>query len=217
MTGQAALEITAGAVFVDETGELTRLRDALEWYPDDLWRHVIACDWQRLDQELPLMSRAGERGDDLGSRVVAARLVDVAMHLGYVLSRTWAPYSKWRGTLFGALPGTAAIANELATVLAADHWQGRQDALGAALTHLGDLQERAGLPGARPIVETFWDRPFLHIAPQLQTTLRDGIVDPRVRALTHGVGSIEQLTDTVDVLVRPSRRRALVAATLAAT
>ena len=72
MTGQAALEITAGAVFVDETGELTRLRDALEWYPDDLWRHVIACDWQRLDQELPLMSRAGERGDDLGSRVVAA-------------------------------------------------------------------------------------------------------------------------------------------------
>lgn len=150
MTGQAALEITAGAVFVDETGELTRLRDALEWYPDDLWRHVIACDWQRLDQELPLMSRAGERGDDLGSRVVAARLVDVAMHLGYVLSRTWAPYSKWRGTLFGALPGTAAIANELATVLAADHWQGRQDALGAALTHLGDLQERAGLQALGP-------------------------------------------------------------------
>ena len=102
-------------------------------------------------------------------------------------------------------------------MLAADHWQGRQDALGAALTHLGDLQERAGLPGARPIVEPFWDRPFLHIAPQLQTTLRDGIVDPRVRALTHGVGSIEQLTDTVDVLVRPSRRRALVAATLATT
>lgn len=87
LTGQAALEVTAGEVFRDDAGDLTALREALVWWPDDLWRYLVACDWQRLDQELPLMQRAGDRGDDLGSRVIAGRLVDVAMHLGFLLCR----------------------------------------------------------------------------------------------------------------------------------
>jgi hypothetical protein len=64
-TGQAALEVVSGAVFEDQTDELTGLRDALAWYPDDMWRYVVACDWQRLDQELPLLGRVGARGDEL--------------------------------------------------------------------------------------------------------------------------------------------------------
>src|SRR3954454_23388167 len=96
LTGQAVLEVTAGEVFEDTAGGLTALRAALAWYPDDVWRYVVASDWERIDQELPLMGRAGEREDELGSRVIAARLVDVAVHLGFLLCRQWAPYSKWR-------------------------------------------------------------------------------------------------------------------------
>ena len=59
LTGQAALEVTAGEIFHDDAGELTAIREALSWWPDDLWRYLVACDWQRLDQELPLMQRAG--------------------------------------------------------------------------------------------------------------------------------------------------------------
>jgi hypothetical protein len=88
LSGQAALEVTAGAVFEDQTCELTGLRAAFTWYPDDIWRYVVACDWQRLDQELPLLGPAGARGDDLGSRVIAARLVDIAVHLAFMLSRS---------------------------------------------------------------------------------------------------------------------------------
>src|SRR5205823_4366657 len=36
LSGQAVLEVTAGAVLVDEVGVLTAARTALEWYPDDL-------------------------------------------------------------------------------------------------------------------------------------------------------------------------------------
>lgn len=43
LTGQAVLEVTAGAVFEDDGGELTARRAALEWYPDDVWRYVVAC------------------------------------------------------------------------------------------------------------------------------------------------------------------------------
>ena len=66
------LEVTAGPLFADETGEISAARRALEWYPDDVWRYVLAADWIRLEQELPLMSRAGDVGDERGSRIIAA-------------------------------------------------------------------------------------------------------------------------------------------------
>lgn len=216
LTGQAALEVTSGAVFVDGPGELTRLREVLAWYPEDIWRYVVACDWRRIDQELPLMARAGDRGDDPGSQVVAARLVDVAMHLGFLLSRTWPPYAKWRGTMFARLPGCAPIAAALARVLDARHWRPRQDALSDALVGLAALQARVGLPVPAPVVVPFWDRPYLQIAPGLEALLLDGVDDPAVRELPVGVGSVEQVTDNVDVHTRPGRRRALVAAVLQA-
>jgi hypothetical protein len=209
LTGQAALEVVSGAVFEDQTGELTALRDALAWYPDDLWRYVVACDWQRIDHELPIMGRAGERGDELGSRLVAARLVGLAVHLGFVLCRSWPPYAKWRGTEFARLAGCADIAADLARALDARDWHDRQVALADALTGLARLQHDSGLPAPQSAVEPFWDRPYLRVhgdlAPRLLATVRS----PAVRALPTGVGTVEQQTDNVGVLTVPRRRHAL--------
>ena len=72
---QRLLEVTSGAVFHDDDGELAAVRAALAWYPDDVWLWLLACQWRRLDQEEPFVGRAAEVGDELGSRVVAARLV----------------------------------------------------------------------------------------------------------------------------------------------
>ena len=115
-----ALEVVGGEVFEDTGGALTALRAAMDWYPDDLWRYLVACDWRRIDQELPLMGRAADRGDDLGSRVIAARLVAATMHLGFLLCRAWPPYAKWRGTLFGRLPLPPGVALNLAHVRSGD-------------------------------------------------------------------------------------------------
>ena len=212
LSGQAALEVVAGAVFEDQTGELTGLREALAWYPDDIWRYVVACDWQRLDQELPLMGRAGERGDDLGSRVIAARLVDIAVHLAFMLARSWPPYAKWRGSALGNLSGCSAIATDLGRVLATDRWDERQTALGDALTGLARLQRGSGLPAPQSAVQPFWDRPHLHLSRDLVQGVLHRIEDPEVRSLPLGLGSVEQQTDNVDVLVHPERRRRLVGA-----
>ncbi|CAI9413735.1 DUF4037 domain-containing protein [Nocardioides sp. T2.26MG-1] len=216
LSGQAALEVTAGAVFEDQTGELTRLREALTWYPDDIWRYVVACDWQRLDQELPLVGRAGGRGDELGSRVIAARLVDIAVHLAFMLSRSWPPYAKWRGSAFGHLRGCSSIATDLGLVLAARSWEDRQTALSNALNGLARMQGQCGLPAPRAAVEPFWDRPHLHLCRDLVPAVLECIESPEVRALPVGVGSAEQQTDNVDILVRPDRRRRLTAGTLGA-
>ncbi|NUQ33016.1 MAG: DUF4037 domain-containing protein [Dermatophilaceae bacterium] len=209
LTGQAVLEVTAGQVFTDDAGELDGIRRRLEWYPDDLWRHLVATDWARLAQELPFVGRTGERGDDLGSRVIAARLAHVAMHLAHLLERTWPPYAKWLGTSLLTLPGASAVASPLAEAVSTTAWRAREAALVEALRVLNGVQRTVGLPAVADPVEPFWDRPCVGVREDVVRTLEDSVTDPEVRALPRGVGSVDQWSDNVDVLMHPARRRPL--------
>lgn len=206
LTGQAVLEVTAGKIFVDTAGELTAARERLAWYPDDLWTYVVATDWARLAQELPFVGRAAERGDDLGSRVIASRLAGVAMHLAHLLERRWPPYSKWAGTSLNQLPRAGAAATSLHRALGATDWQTREQGLVNALRTLHRLQGHVGLPTVADPVAPFWDRRYRGIRDEVVTGLEASITDPAVRALPRGVGSVEQWSDNVDVLVNPTRR-----------
>ena len=67
---QRLAEVTAGAVFHDGPGELTRARAALAWYPRDVWLYLLACQWQRIGQEEAFPGRCAEAGDDLVSAIV---------------------------------------------------------------------------------------------------------------------------------------------------
>lgn len=78
---QLLAEVTAGVVFHDGLGQLAPARANLDWYPHDLWLYLLACQWQRVSQEKAFVGRCGEVGDELGSAVVAARLVRDLMRL----------------------------------------------------------------------------------------------------------------------------------------
>jgi hypothetical protein len=210
LTGQALLEVTAGEVFADTHRGISRLREMLAWYSDDLWRYVVAADWARIGEELPVMGRTGFRGDEAGSRVLAARLVQSAMHLGFLLERRWPPYPKWLGTLFARLPSVSAALPALIDSLTATNWQQRQERLCAALSTLHDLQRTIGLPGMDDLLEPFWDRPFRGVHGGVIQQLLESITDEEVRRLPPGVGSIEQWADSAAVLVS-NQRRALTA------
>ena len=97
------LGVVGGEVYADHTGALRQVRDQLAWYPDDVWRWLLACQWQRIGQEEPFAARAAQVGDHLGSAVIAARLVRDAMRLALIQARRYAPYSKWLGTAFAEL------------------------------------------------------------------------------------------------------------------
>lgn len=206
LTGQAVLQVTAGPVFVDTDGGLTAARERLSWCPYDVWAYVVATDWARLAQELPFVGRTAERGDDLGSRVIAARLVEVAMHLAHTLERRWTPYSKWVGTSMAALPRAGTVAPVLHRVLTASTWQEREAALVEALRALHRLQRDVGLPVVEDPVEPFWERRYQGVRDEVVERLEASITDPAVRALPRGVGSAEQRSATVDVLVDPGGR-----------
>lgn len=215
LTGQSVLEVTAGDVFADSAGVLRRIRDDLSWYPDDLWRYVLAADWARIGQELPFVGRTAARGDDTGSRLITARIANAILRLGFLLERRWPPYPKWLGTRFSVLPRAGAAAPALDRALIAGSWQERERSLAEALIQMHKLQNDVGLPTADAAVSPFHDRPFLGLGTVTEALLAS-VTDERVRALPRGVGSIEQWSDNVDVLTSPARRRAAVAAVLAA-
>lgn len=211
LSGQAVLEATGGPVFVDQSGELEAARRALEWYPDDIWRYVLACDWDRIGQELPLMGRAADVGDDIGSRIIAARLAAVVLHLAFMIERRWPPYAKWLGSAFDRLPCARDMRTAIYDVLAGDDAGERQRGIAEALDGLLERQNALGLTTSRRALIPFWDRPYLHPDPAIAARLLDGIATPDVRMLPRGRGAVEQRTSNVDVLVDPAARRAAVA------
>jgi Domain of unknown function (DUF4037) len=212
VTGQSVLEVTAGPVFTDRTRTLAAVRTLLAWYPPDVERYVLAAGWQRLCQLLPMMGRTAEAGDELGSRLLSAGLAGDLLWLAFALSRRWAPYAKWRGTVFRSLPVAARLGPLLADATAAPGWRERENALAAACEMLLDRQREQGQPTPASAVIPFWDRPYRTVDQAVPQQLLDGITEPDVLRLPPLVGAIEQWADSTDVLSSPGRRAALQAA-----
>lgn len=210
---QALAEITAGAVYHDGLDRLHHVRRALAWYPDDLWRYVLACQWQRIGQEEPFVGRCGEAGDELGSTVVAARLVRDLMRLCLLINRRYPPYSKWLGSAFARLPGADAIGRALTAAMTGTSWQDREHHLVIAYEIVANLYNDLDLTTrVDPRVRFFHDRPFRVLqAGRFTQTLISSITDPAVRALPF-TGAIDQFVDSTDALAHRTRSRALAAA-----
>ncbi|WIX89176.1 DUF4037 domain-containing protein [Amycolatopsis sp. DG1A-15b] len=210
---QALAELTAGAVFHDRTGELTTVRSHLGWYPEQVWRYLLACQWQRLSQEEAFVGRCGEVGDELGSAVVAARLVRDLMRLSLLMHRRYPPYGKWLGSAFARLPFAATVSPALTAALAATTWPEREDHLATAYTAVAELHNRLGLtepldPATRP----YHDRPFqvLH-ADRFSQALLGTLTDPALRALPR-TGAVDQFSDNTDLLGDRAAARRVTAA-----
>ena len=208
LTGQSVLEVTAGPVFVDRTAGLPQVRATLSWYPPDIERYVLAAGWQRLSQEMPMVGRTAEHGDETGSRILSTRLAGDLISLAFTLSRQWPPYPKWRGTAFRALPIAADLAGLLTAAEAAPHWRDRESALADACQILLDAQRARGLPAPTSAVIPFWDRPYRTVDEAVCASLLSAITDPDVARLP-AIGSIDQWVSSVDVLSSPARRAAL--------
>ncbi|MCX4451155.1 DUF4037 domain-containing protein [Streptomyces sp. NBC_01789] len=206
---QRLAEVTAGAVFHDGLGRLGPARTALDWYPRDLWRHVLACQWQRISQEEAFVGRCGEVGDELGSAVVAARLVRDLMRLCLLMDRRYPPYGKWLGSAFARTPQASALTPSLTAALAATDWHTRELHLARAYATVAEAHNGLGLSApVDPATRPYHQRPFqvLH-AERFAEALTSSITDPAVRALPM-TGAVDQFIDNTDALSRPDLTRA---------
>lgn len=162
---QSLLEITAGEVFHDAPGELARMRSRFAYYPRRVWLELMARKWDELGAEEAFVGRTGFRGDEIGSRLIAARQVRRLMELCFLIERRYAPYSKWFGTAFRSLNCSQRLVPVLDGVLAAQGWHDRQSLLSRAYEGVARMHNRLAITRALPArVSRFHDRPYLVIS-----------------------------------------------------
>ncbi len=198
---QRLAELTGGAVFHDGPGDLTLARARLAWYPDQVWRYVLACQWQRIAQEEAFPGRCAEAGDELGAAAVAGRLARDLMRLCLLMDRRYPPYSKWLGSAFARLPVAGAIGPALSAALAATDARAREQGLVRACELAAARHNELGLtdpisPRARP----YFDRPFRVLdAGRFARALLASVTEPGLRRRLP-VGAVDQFIDNTDAL-----------------
>lgn len=203
--GHCILAVTAGRVFHDGLGAIEPLRAKLAWYPRDVWLYLLAAQWRRIAQEEAFMGRCGQAGDDLGSRLIAARQVHDLMRLCFLMERRHTPYIKWLGTAFAQLVCSGELLPLLAAALSADSWTKRQTHLTGAYETAAKMHNALGITKPLPTkVSQYYGRPFLVIhADMFVQAIREAIASEEVRALPEHIGSADQFVDSTDALNHP--------------
>jgi hypothetical protein len=155
---QHLLEFTAGVVYRDDLGELTQAREQLSYYPANVLRFLLMSEWYALNGDWFPIGRIGSRGNALGLRIQAARAVQRLMRIAYMVSRRYAPYKKWFGTLFQTLPVAQALGPVLHDLLAEGDWQQVEIGIAQAAAILLEQQNELGItPPIAVQVETVDD------------------------------------------------------------
>lgn len=197
---QSLLELTSGEVFVDDSGALTQLREALAFYPDHIWRYQLAGLWKRVSQMNPFIGRTGEVGDNTGSAQIAAGISRDLMTIALLQSRNYAPYPKWLGTAFARLDVAEQVGPHLEKAASSRTWKDRETAINAAGTTLvRQFNALQLMPHVNPEPISFHSRPFYvlpaeTIVEKLLTTLEaNGLA-----SLPAIMGGIDVITDSTD-------------------
>lgn len=199
---QRLLELGSGEVFHDGLGKLEAIRGKLNFYPRDIWLYLMAAQWKRISQEEAFVGRAGEIGDELGSQIVAARMVREIMKLSFLIEKQYAPYSKWLGSAFGKLKIASKLEPILRDVLSAKTWRMREKKLAQAYSVVARQHNALQITQPLPCkVTRYYGRPYLVIhGDNFASAIKKSIKDPQVKRLTTDVGSIDQFIDSTDVI-----------------
>lgn len=211
MPEQHLCTVASGRVYHDGLAALEPLRETLRYYPRDIWLYLLAAQWRWISEEEAFVGRAGDVGDELGSRIVAARLVRAIVKLCFLMERQYAPYSKWLGSAFARLACAPRLTPVLHAVLSAEAWREREAHLSRAYGIVAEMHNNLGITAPLPVdVSPFYDRPYQVIhADRFAEAIREQIADPEVRALPEDLGSVDQFADSTLVLSNVEQCRTL--------
>jgi hypothetical protein len=155
-----------------------------------------------------LVGRTAEAGDELGSRLAAARLAWNAMRLCFLQERRYAPYDKWLTMAFARLSAGSVVGAAIAAMVAAVAYPTREEGLVRMLQAIAQRHNALGLTpriegtaGRFDVKIKAATRPYQVInANRFVVACREAITDAALRDLKL-VGSIDQLTNATDLLI----------------
>jgi hypothetical protein len=201
LSEQKLRTLRSGKLFHDELG-VGKIKGNFHYFPRDVWLYMLACEWKKIGQEEPFVARAGDVGDDLGSKIIASRLAKSIMRLCFLMEKEYVPYSKWFGTAFSQLNCSGRMLPAINKVLLAKKWKKREKHLSEAVEIVAEMHNSLKL--TKPIkakVSSFHNRPYLVIhgdvfANEIKKLIKSAII----KNIPADIGSVSQLSDTVDLL-----------------
>ena len=115
---QALAEATNGELFFDNRGEVTHIREALRYYPEDI-------RLKRLAGHLLLMAQAGQynyarclgHGETAAAQLAAVDFVQSSLSVLFLLNRRYRPFYKWTFRALRSLDRHAELAAPLETLI----------------------------------------------------------------------------------------------------
>ncbi len=140
------LSLVSGKFFADGL-HCTETLSKIKYYPREVKLYLIASNWENISSEQAFVKRCGECGDEIGSRIICARICERLMRLCFLYKDTYAPYSKWFGTAFSRLEVDGKFKKLINQVLAADNLTEREKMLVEAQAFAADLHNASGLTG----------------------------------------------------------------------
>ncbi len=200
---QRLMSVSSGKVFFDGLNKVSEMIEKYSYYPHDIWLYLLSAQWMKISQEESFVGRCSDVGDEIGSQIIAVRIVRNLMKLSFLMEKKYAPYLKWFGTAFSKLEIAKTLGPALDKVLQARNYKERESALCQAYEIVA--QKHNSLEITAPM-ETkpskFYGRPYLIIhADNFSKEIKKQIKDKEVQKIAKSnIGSIDQFVDSTDIL-----------------
>jgi len=118
----ALFEATNGKLFYDGSGEVTKIRDALAHWPEDIRKKKLAGN-------LLLMAQSGQynyrrclkHGETGAAQLAAGTFVNAMMRTVFLLNDAYMPYYKWSFRAMRALPKLSLLAETAEYLISTDN------------------------------------------------------------------------------------------------
>ena len=176
------LTLRGGEIFHDKIRFKTHLRK-YRYFPRDVWLYLLASQWIKVSQEEAFVGRCGDTGDELGSRLIAANLVEELIYLCFLYEKKFIPYKKWLGKAFRELDCAKKLSPIFEDILDAQDWKPREDRLARAYRVVARIHNKAKITSPlKAEVTKYYDRPYRVIhAGRFATAIKRKIRSATIR------------------------------------
>jgi len=197
---QRLVTIRKGKLFHDGL-KIVRIKTKLQYYPKDIWLYIMACEWEKIGSEEAFVGRCGDADDEIGSRIIATRLIQSIMNLCFLMEKEYAPYSKLFGAAFSRLKSSKKFLPIFKKVFQAKNWKEREKNLSQAYELLAKNHNELKITKPlRTKVTDYFGRPYLVIfANEFAKKISEKISDKEIKKLKL-IGSIDQITNVSNIL-----------------
>lgn len=197
---QGLLEITEGKVFYDPIGSLTSIRKKLKRFPLDVLRIKLAALWDMVANEEAFIGRCLDNKDEIGARLITARIVNLLMKICFYLEEQYIPYSKWFGSAFNRLQVSLEIKDLLQIILSTNEPVKIEDKLALLYTKILAYQNSKNITDAIDVsTQFYYGRPYKVVfANRIVEALMNSIEDKELKDVKYRLVGFEQKVDGMD-------------------